>query len=467
MIYKSIDNIKNLNFPVLIIGSGPAGISVALKLEQRKIKCLIVEAGDEEYNEESQSFYKSKIIGDKITDLQYSRIRQFGGTSNQWGGWSKPMEDYNLSSWGIEDNQLNEYKKQTCKILGIKNQFRKSNLNKYFNQIEFQYSDVNFKDKYKEHINKSKYIDLVLNTQIVNFDGEENKTKYASCIFNKKNYQITSDYFVLATGGVENSRILLWTKEVTNLIDKNLPIGENWMTHPWFIAGHGILKKKKLAEYLDNEFIDIDGPLHISSSKNFKEENLLSGALYMSAQENEKLYKELIKDILCIAPSLGKKLARSFLKKDLKCGNIFFHSEELSSSNNKITLDKITKDQNKVPITNLFYKKSDFTLRKAKMMLENFANTCRKLDLGRIAIKKEIHDLKSYDSLGVYHHLGGTRLGNNKINSVVDINLKVHNNKNLFVTGSSVFPTSGYTNPTFTIIQLSLRLGDYISKKII
>ena len=131
MIYKSIDNIKKLNFPVLIIGSGPAGISVALKLEQRKIKCLIIEAGDEEYNEESQSFYKSKIIGDKITDLQYSRVRQFGGTSNQWGGWSKPMEDYNLSSWGIEDNQLNEYKKQTCKKLDKNSVFVK-NVNHFY-----------------------------------------------------------------------------------------------------------------------------------------------------------------------------------------------------------------------------------------------------------------------------------------------------------------------------------------------
>ena len=30
---------------------------------------------------------------DEITDLKYSRLRQFGGTSNQWGGWSKPMEE--------------------------------------------------------------------------------------------------------------------------------------------------------------------------------------------------------------------------------------------------------------------------------------------------------------------------------------------------------------------------------------
>ena len=145
----------------------------------------------------------------------------------------------------------------------------------------------------------------------------------------------------------------------------------------------------------------------------------------------------------------------------------FFHFEELSNPNNKVVLDKKTKDKNNVPITNLFYKKSNFTIKKAKMMIEDFANTCRKLDLGRVGIDKKIHELKDYDSLGVYHHLGGTALGKNKNNSVVDTDLRLHNNKNLFVTGSSVFPTSGYTNPTFTIIQLSLRLGEYISKKVV
>ena len=187
MIYKNFNEIKNLNFPVLIIGSGPAGISVALKLEEKKIKCLIIEAGDEEYSEKSQNFYESKIIGDEITNLKYSRLRQFGGTSNQWGGWSKPMEDYNLSNWDIKKNELHKYEKETCEILGIKNQFRKSNLNRLFNQIEFQYSKVNFKDKYKDHIQKSKYINLILNTQITDFYGKESKTFYVNCIFDKKN----------------------------------------------------------------------------------------------------------------------------------------------------------------------------------------------------------------------------------------------------------------------------------------
>ena len=55
--------------------------------------------------------------------------------------------------------------------------------------------------------------------------------------------------------------------------------------------------------------------------------------------------------------------------------------------------------------------------------------------------------------------MGGTRIGKNTSDSVVDDDLKVHNLENLFISGSSVFRKSGY-KPTFTIVQLSLRLAN-------
>ena len=62
--------------------------------------------------------------------------------------------------------------------------------------------------------------------------------------------------------------------------------------------------------------------------------------------------------------------------------------------------------------------------------------------------------------------MGGTRVGTEVNSSVVDTDLKVHGTKNLFVAGSSVFRSSGYSNPTYTIVQLSLRLSDEIKKKL-
>ncbi len=465
MIYKNTNAIIGKNYPVVIVGSGPAGISLALKLEEKKIKTLILEAGSDDYSEKSQEFYKSKIFGDEITDLRSSRLRQFGGTSGLWGGWSKPMENYNLSEWGIQHHELDNYSDQTSKILDINNTFKKSNINKYFNQIEFQYSKVRFNEKFRDHISKSNYIDLLMNAQVLKFSGEESVTKKVEFLFHGQRFKISSAFFVLASGGIENSRILLYTKQQNNLLKNNSSIGMYWMTHPWFLGGYGVLKKKKLSEYLGINFIDRDGPLHIASSEILKKEKkIMSGSIYMDAKENKNIVKEIVKDLLCVAPNFGKKVTRSIFKKDLKCGNIFMHLEEAPNKNNRITLDDKIKDGNGIPISNLYYKKSIDTLISAKTILKEFANICRNLDIGRVALQKSIDDLNNYDSLGVYHHIGGTRIGVDLKNSVVDYNLKVHNNKNLYVSGSSVFPTSGYTNPTFTIVQLSLRLGDHISK---
>ena len=247
MILKKLDNINLDNFPVAIFGSGPAGITTALELEKKNIKCLIIEAGGENYSEISQEFYKGKIIGDQLSGLSISRLRQFGGTSGHWGGKSKPMEEYNLERWPLKANDLNPYLKKTCQILDINNQFRKSSLNEFFNQVEFQYSKVRFAHKFKNHIKNSNNILLVLNTQLSHFVGRNNNTEYAVCISKDVKKKVRTKYFILACGGIENSRILLWTRDKNQeFIDNNLPIGKYWMNHPWILSGVGVINKKKI-----------------------------------------------------------------------------------------------------------------------------------------------------------------------------------------------------------------------------
>ena len=467
MILKNLNNIDLDNFSVAIFGSGPAGITTALELEKKNIKCLLIEAGDENYSEISQKFYEGKIIGDPITDLSASRLRQFGGTSGHWGGWSKPMEKYNFDLWPLNANDLDIYLKRTCEILNINNQFRKSSLNEFFNQIEFQYSTVGFADKFKNHISKSNNIFLVLNTQLSHFVGSNNNTDYAVCISNSVIKKIRANYFVLACGGIENSRILLWTrKQNQEFIDNELPIGKYWMNHPWILGGKGIISKKKLKKKIGDNFLEYDGIIHFAAKKELIiKKEILSAAIYIRPEEDAKIYKEIIKDILCVAPEYGKKIARMVFKKDLKCGNIFMHLEEDQTENNKIVLD-VKKDKFGIPLVKLFYKKSNYSLKTAKLFLEEFGNLCRKDDLGRIAIEESIYNLESFEHLGAYHHIGGTRMGLDKFDSVINKDLKVHNVNNLYINGSSNFVTTGYTNPTFTIIQFALRLADKIYERL-
>ena len=73
-------------------------LQLLLDLKKKKIQSLIIEAGDETYDKDSQDFYKGKVTGDHLTDISLSRLRQLGGTSGHWGGWSKPMENYSFDS---------------------------------------------------------------------------------------------------------------------------------------------------------------------------------------------------------------------------------------------------------------------------------------------------------------------------------------------------------------------------------
>ena len=54
MIIDSFVELDQSKFPVVIFGSGPAGLSLALELEKKNINCLLIEAGDEYFSEESQ-----------------------------------------------------------------------------------------------------------------------------------------------------------------------------------------------------------------------------------------------------------------------------------------------------------------------------------------------------------------------------------------------------------------------------
>lgn len=70
------------------------------------------------------------------------------------------------------------------------------------------------------------------------------------------------------------------------------------------------------------------------------------------------------------------------------------------------------------------------------------------------------------DIIGTWHHIGATRMSADARTGVVDGNAMVHGTDNLFVVGSSVFPASGSTSPTVTVIQLALRLGDHLVERL-
>src|SRR6185503_13601738 len=74
--------------------------------------------------------------------------------------------------------------------------------------------------------------------------------------------------------------------------------------------------------------------------------------------------------------------------------------------------------------------------------------------------------LISAHPIGGYHHMGTTRMADNPRHGVTDGFGRVHGVDNLYVAGSSLFPTSGWANPTLTLAALALRTADRIAERV-
>lgn len=91
--------------------------------------------------------------------------------------------------------------------------------------------------------------------------------------------------------------------------------------------------------------------------------------------------------------------------------------------------------------------------------IDGLAETFRRLGLGNVRVAD---DLDTEPIVANHHHLGTTRMHVDPKLGVVDADCRRQEVANLFIAGSSVFPSGGYVNPTLTILALARRLAGTI-----
>ena len=101
-----IDNpVDNDSNDIVIIGSGPAGITLANRLKTKFKKIALVEAGERYFSEESQKYYHGYIDGLFPQNMDKSRLSMFGGTTGHWGGTCRTLDNYDFDKWPIKKNR--------------------------------------------------------------------------------------------------------------------------------------------------------------------------------------------------------------------------------------------------------------------------------------------------------------------------------------------------------------------------
>ena len=504
---------ESISCDICIVGSGPAGISVAKKLLGSDVKVILLESGGIEPSVEHNELNKGENSGPRFLSLDASRVRCFGGASRIWAGHCAPFtkEDFKeksfvpLSGWPIRKKDLDFYYKEAAEMLGISyDLFNHNNsINNSFSGVSFpelkgensflssfvlqksSASNRNFGTKYKKIFSDSNNIDVIFHSTVTKINVSENGKHIANIEaqdITKKKCIINAKKFVLAAGALENPRLLLDANNVfTNGIGNEKGfVGSCFMSHPG-VPGVAEIFKTTKGLCLSKEKYSNDPMYQFASSTSEQLNNKILGhgfdlkpaldfanrSTYSSARLNTD-YKKLFKHL-----NIGQTAEKVFCKYNgnkysSNLWNLNVGLEQEPSHRNHLTLSSLSKDFFGVPLINMFWadisKREIVTVEKSiKLLARQFGRT----NSGRVKYTEDFISGKAfYQPDSVNHHIGTTRMAKTIHKGVVDNNCKVFSISNLYISGSSVFPTSSIVNPTYTIIALSLRLGDYLKRSV-
>ena len=470
------DHFPEGEFDCCVLGSGPAGITVSLKLAQHNKKVLLLEAGGLEYSEESRKLLECDSTGMEAWP-QWKRQRFFGGTSNHWSGRCRPFEsedfgtkEFNgLPGWPIQFSQIQPYLDEAKKIVDIaEKDFEALNedvLGEGFFPDKFTLSPpTRFAQKYYDEIKNSKDIICCVNANAVELTLDERKEKIKSVLvrnYSDKLFSFSGAIFVLAMGGIENARFLLnQDKQISSGIGNATGmVGKCFMEH----------LNVKLGEYIVKEEITNARYAFFTSDKLVAAENIGRSNVALRIVDSIKSsgrsakIKTFFKNLACQI-SLEEKL--QFIV-DFECpgtGIITTLTEQEPGKHSYISIGS-EKDVIGLRKAILHWELSENDLKTIRFLGQEFAKAFGDSGIGIVRLEDYVLD----DQLEIpahphAHHMGTTRMASSPEHGVVDENCKVFGTNNLYIAGSSIFATGGASNPTMPLIQFALRLADHIAE---
>ena len=466
----SIDEITDdKKFDVCVVGGGPAGITLALDLADKGKLVLLLESGGAEYSRDWQNFYIGENVGDPYFDLDVTRLRQFGGTSNHWEGWCRPLDEVDFTrkgyapeaSWPISKGDLDPYLARAMEILDISGDFEDAEIDDAVKRIDFKFSEpTRFAEKYQHKFSEGDGLFLAMNSSVTGVNLQDQKVESLEVRDLRGTVRnVYADAFVISCGGIENSRLLLHFNNQTqnHLIPDDRALGRYWSDHPHFTIGDFISS----GEISQNEYYSL-------TPEAMREHGVLNcGLRVQPVNQRREGLKAIARDLACTAPRLGE-WAYDKMNRNLSCfGELRAAWEQAPRAESRITLSIEKSDAFGIPQVVLDWKKSAYDIKTVRTTAMELGRMMAQTNRGRIMLHDWVLNDGPWpddDELGGHHHMGGTRMSRSSDDGIVDTDLRLWAMKNTYVLGSSVFPSGGHTNPTLTIVQLALRLADTLVK---
>lgn len=478
------DALASLHFDACIMGAGPAGITLARKLGARGFSVGLFEGGGLEQTQESQDLYKGPIGAQPYFPLDGARLRFFGGSSNHWGGWTRaldehdfaPRDDHPMSGWPIGKADIDPYAGEADDILDLPGHFTPPDMFDgaagtlvpgYF---RFSNPTTRFGQKYREELRASERITVFLNANLVDIRLDDSRSSVTGAVFRGLKrpglVPVGARLFALCLGGIENPRALLNASSQVSagIGNENDLVGRYFLEHPHVPVGNVVVRRPIT-------FMMVYSP----TPEFMKANHILSFGLRIGnfAIAPEGVFTGAFKPQPDCAQPFEALLAGAMKGADPACpahvGGAFIACEQALNPESRVRL-AADRDRFGLRSAELDWNLSDMDLRTIRTAVKEAGRLMAEEDVGRLKVNDWILDetvRPNLDQLwGGSHHMGTTRMSDDPKSGVVNANQRIHALDNLYVGGSSVFATSGHANPTYTIVQLTLRLGDHIAARL-
>jgi len=465
-------------FDVCVIGAGPAGIVLARRLGAAGRRVGLFEAGAFELTDESQDCYVGTTSGTpEYYALDGCRLRHFGGTSNHWGGWTRPLDPWDfepnaanpMSGWPISAADLDPFAAEAAEILNLTENIAPPDLfgdEGPFLPRLFRYSrpTVRFGEKYRAELDASKNIEVFLNANLVDLrlDGAAIGSAVFRSYVREGTFAIRAKQFVLCMGGIENPRALLNADSQVNTGIGNGSglVGRCFLEHP-----HAPVGRVAMREALTFMHVYSPKPGTIRSAGILNFGFRIGDAGQWNALD---FTGPLIAHPRCAADFdavLKAEMAGEPPPCPAHVGDVFVSVEQRINPDNRVRLIE-ERDRFGLRRIGLDWSVSEQEIATMRFAATQIASLLAARDLGRMRIEEWLLASQIPDASKLWggnHHMGTTRMSDDPGSGVVDANCRVHGVANLYCGGSSVFATAGHANPTYSIVQLALRLGDHLA----
>jgi choline dehydrogenase-like flavoprotein len=473
-------------YDYVIIGAGVAGLFLAEKFAAHG-RVLVLEAGGTDVgNADGDGYYNLDVTGRGYAPLG-QRLTVFGGTSNHWGGHSHPMNPVifdnrkDIPGWPItyQDYALHLPEAMSWLSLGAFDKepgstgIERDLLGHAQNLQAFHFQFSNPVRRFgdaptQQHYSAAPAIDVVVNTRVtdivLNDGGTGVKQLEVFHLPSGGTATVPVKQLFLCSGGIDNPRLMLWSArkyQAGNPLGggPNNLTGKYFMEHPSLtpveIYVDGRADVSALAPHMDaGRMVNIV----LSASDDFLAQHDLP-RFGMHFQDQAQPASNDIE----IRAAQNLFVSRSSQYQRL---TPFFIFEQSPHQGSYVTLSQqMGKDGTPLARLNWYIPIEEIArYRQAVMMF------CGLLNQGGLAKTRIIGDALGDDWDKLYfgdaaHHMGTTRMAHTPAGGVVNSDCKVFGLDNMYIAGSSVFPSTDIVNPTLNLTALTARLARLILDK--